>query len=540
MNRKPNKEQQAPPPIDLQRVGITIGDINGIGPELVLAAFLNPKVRELCVPILYGSSRVLNIYRKVLRLNRLNYNIIKHPDQAKPNRLNVIECLFNVDRVDIGHASKVGGKAAYLALERALEDAKAGSIDALITLPVDKATVNAHHEGFVGHTEMLAEAFEVKDNLMMMVSDTLKVALVTNHLPIHAVSAAITKEKVLHKIKLMHASLCNDFNYQRPKIAVLGLNPHAGDHGLIGTEEEIISQAIEEANEEGIFAIGPYPADGFFGTLSYRNFDGVLAMYHDQGLIPFKYISGFSGVNFTAGIPFVRTSPDHGVAYDIAGKGAADISSFLHSLYLAIDVFRNRAENIELQVNALKLSAEEMGLSEDNKLEGGDSKKGKKQEHPRSKKQKLSTSKPPKEEKKEAKKEKVEKKAVEPTPKRKKNDEEVIRKAKELLAVEKKEDTVDIDGILDDDFDDDIETYIDTTLEDDLEDSVLEQGFDEIEDELSDEDSEEVEEVVVSEKEEVSVEGVPEEVVAEVVEEVVSVQGEAEEKSSEDTSDSQE
>jgi 4-hydroxythreonine-4-phosphate dehydrogenase len=337
------------------RIGITIGDVNGIGPELIIKTFDQPYFKELCIPILYGSPRVINIYRKILQM-KFHYIVVQNPSQAQYKKLNIIDCLPDVERVDIGRPSEEGGRAAYEALQRAIADAQHGELDALVTMPIDKATFQpAAGSDFSGHTELLAKAFGVRENIMMMTSEDLKVALVTNHLPLRDVSRNLSPQRILTKIKLLHRSLHNDFNKPKGQIAVLGLNPHAGDNNLIGNEdEEIIKPAIANAKALGIRAEGPYPADGFFGSLTYRKFDAVLAMYHDQGLVPFKLLAGFRGVNFTAGMPMIRTSPDHGVAYDIAGTGHADPQSLQQALFLAIDVYYNRAENKELQANPLK------------------------------------------------------------------------------------------------------------------------------------------------------------------------------------------
>jgi len=339
----------------LLRVGITMGDVNGIGPELLIKTFMDQRIKELCIPIVYGSSRVINIYRKVMNINKFHYNIIQKPSQAQPRRLNVIECIPDLERIDIGKASEIGGKAAHLALKRAIEDAQHQEIDTLVTLPVDKKVLTEFVPDFMGHTEMLAKAFNVPDSLMLMVDDDLRVGLVTNHLAIKAVSQNLSLDRILAKAHMLHNSLRQDFSIQKPMLAILGLNPHAGDKGLLGEEEsEIIEHAVRQLKNEGIRAAGPYPADGYFGSLTYRRFDATLAMYHDQGLIPFKLLAGYRGVNFTAGVPVVRTSPDHGVAYDIAGKGEADPLSLRQSIFTSIDIFRNREMNLDLEANALE------------------------------------------------------------------------------------------------------------------------------------------------------------------------------------------
>ncbi|MEO1450466.1 MAG: 4-hydroxythreonine-4-phosphate dehydrogenase PdxA, partial [Bacteroidota bacterium] len=338
------------------RIGITMGDANGVGPELIIRTFLDARMRERCIPILYGSSRVINIYRKVLGVNKFVYNVIKTPQEAQPRKLNIIECIPDLERVDIGKPSEIGGKVAHLSLKRAIEDAQHQFIDALVTLPVDKASMTAYDEDFSGHTELLAKAFNVSDNLMLMVSDSLRVGVVTNHLAVKDISRNLTVDRIVQKATILANTLADDFSIQRPMIAILGLNPHAGDRGLIGNEDqEIVAKAVEALQEKNIQAFGPYPADGFFGSLTYKRFHGTLAMYHDQGLIPFKVLAGYDGVNYTAGIPFVRTSPDHGVAYDIAGKGTADLSSVRQAIFLAIDIHSHRTQNLALKENALEI-----------------------------------------------------------------------------------------------------------------------------------------------------------------------------------------
>ncbi len=347
---KPNHNSSGPK----LKVGITIGDVNGIGPELLIHTFLDTRMREVCLPIIYGSSRVLNIYRKVLNVNKFHYVVIQKPSQAQYKKVNIIECVPKLERIEIGKAAPIGGEAAHLSLKRAIEDAQHGEIDALVTLPLDKASMQAHLSDFQGHTELLAQAFNVQDNLMFMVSDELKIGTVTNHLPLADVARNLSVERIVSKAKLMHESLQKDFSVTRPMIGILGLNPHAGDRGLLGSEEtDIINHAVTELKKAGIKAMGPYPADGYFGAMTYKKFDGTLAMYHDQGLIPFKLLSGYRGVNYTAGMPLVRTSPDHGVAYDIAGKGVADPSSLRESIFLALDVHRHRKQSEELRANPL-------------------------------------------------------------------------------------------------------------------------------------------------------------------------------------------
>lgn len=337
------------------RIGITIGDIGGIGPELIIRAYQDSRLKDLATPIIYGSTRVINIFRKVLEVDRFSYNVVERPDQAANGNVSIIDVVSDMERVDIGKASKQGGTVAVLALQRAVKDLKNGEIDVLVTLPIDKASIQSDEFDFPGHTEFLAQSFEMEESLMFMVSEDLKVGVVTGHVPLKDVAQNISSEGILNKIRLMNKSLKKDFRVVRPKIAVLGLNPHAGDNGLLGKEDkEKIRRAVEKAGDEKILAIGPYPADGFFAANTQSKFDGVLAMYHDQGLIPFKIIAGFRGVNYTAGLPIVRTSPDHGVAYDLAGKSEASTESFLESIFLALDIHRNRQESEQLGEGAME------------------------------------------------------------------------------------------------------------------------------------------------------------------------------------------
>ncbi|MFN0200750.1 MAG: 4-hydroxythreonine-4-phosphate dehydrogenase PdxA [Bacteroidia bacterium] len=336
------------------RIGITMGDINGIGPELILKTFQDGRLRGLCIPIIYGSARILNIYKKLFQIEKFHYANVPHAGAARPGTVNIVECLPDVERVDIGLPSEMGGRCALMSLDRALEDAVRQNIDALVTMPVDKATVRLNKPDFTGHTEMIADTFGLRENLMMMVADEMKIALVTNHVAVRDISRNLSVQRIVSKAKLLIDSLKQDFSIDKPIIAVLGLNPHAGDDKMMGDEEEkLIRPAIQKLQEEGHMVYGPYSPDGYFGSLNYKKFDATLAMYHDQGLIPFKLLVGTNGVNFTAGMPFVRTSPDHGLAYNIAGKGIADETSFRNALYVAIDVFNRRSENQDLKANAL-------------------------------------------------------------------------------------------------------------------------------------------------------------------------------------------
>lgn len=332
-----------------------MGDINGVGPELIIRAFTHQRLREICIPVIYGSSRVLNIYRKMLGIDRFSYNVVQEPGQAQPRRISVIECIRDLnDRITVGKPDRQSGMAAFDALEAAVSDLQANRLDGLVTMPIDKHFIQHDDFRFPGHTEYLAQAFDVRENLMFMVHEHLKIGVVTGHVPLKDVSRHLNVDGIVRKLQLMHHSLQRDFSITKPRIAVMGLNPHAGDNGLLGKEEkEKISKAIERCSNKRMLVFGPYSADGFFGSGMFKKFDAVLAMYHDQGLIPFKLLAGFEGVNFTAGLPIVRTSPDHGPAFSLAGKNEADPTSTIHALYAVLDIVRRRQENEELVENSI-------------------------------------------------------------------------------------------------------------------------------------------------------------------------------------------
>ena len=339
------------------KVGISIGDVNGIGLEIILKTLADTGILDYCTPIVYGNTKVASFYRKSLSLHDFSFNVITHPDQANPKRANMINCWEEDVKIEPGQINETGGKYAFLSLDKAVADLTAGDIQALVTAPINKHNIQNDNFNFAGHTEYIQHKTNSTDSLMFLIGEDLKVGVVTGHIPVGEIAKSITKEAIISKLQLMHASLKSDFWIQKPKIAVLGLNPHAGDNGLIGKEElEIIIPAIEEAKEKGIFAFGPYSADGFFANGSHLKFDAVLAMYHDQGLIPFKSITFHTGVNFTAGLPVVRTSPDHGTGYDIAGKNLASETSFREALFLAINIVKRRKELQELTSNPLKIT----------------------------------------------------------------------------------------------------------------------------------------------------------------------------------------
>lgn len=337
------------------RLGITHGDINGIGYEVIFKTFADPAMLELCTPILYGSPKVAAYHRKALGLEA-NFSIIHSVDEAQEGRLNLLSLFDEELKIELGRATPESGHAAFVALEAAVRDYKQGLLEGIVTAPINKHAIQSAEFPFVGHTEYFEQC--VGDGaraLMILMDEHLRVALVTTHLPLKNVAAAITRDAVLGKLRIFYRALSVDLRIAAPRIAVLSLNPHGGDEGLLGSEErDEIVPAIEAASSEGIPTFGPYAADGFFGAAHYRHFDGVLAMYHDQGLAPFKALSMSGGVNFTAGLPLVRTSPDHGTAYDLAGRGVADAQSFRSAVYAAIDICRNRAAYAEAAANPLQ------------------------------------------------------------------------------------------------------------------------------------------------------------------------------------------
>src|SRR5665647_3209278 len=335
--------------------GITQGDINGIGYEVIIKALMEDSINDICVPIVYGSPKVAAYHRKALNINNFSFNNIRSAEEANNKKVNLINCLDDNIRVELGKSTPQGGEAALISLEKAVDDLKNGKIDVLITAPFDKQNVQSEHFHFNGHTDYLKSVAGSEEALMFMIGESMKIGMATDHVPLNKVPGLITIETLLRKIRLMNQSLILDFGIRKPRIAVLGLNPHAGDNSLLGTEEvEIITPAIQQAQKEGIMAFGQFPADGFFGAGSFTKFDGILSMYHDQGLPPFKALSFDSGVNFTAGLSFIRTSPVHGTAFDIAGKGEASENSFRQAIYLACDIFKNRKMHAEISQNPLK------------------------------------------------------------------------------------------------------------------------------------------------------------------------------------------
>jgi len=342
-------------------VGITHGDINGIGYEVMLKALSEPMMIDFFIPVIYGSAKVASFYRKALDVQNINLNIINSVEELNPKRINIINCTDEELKVEMGQSTPEAGKAALAALEKASEDLKRGALDALVTAPINKNNIQSETFHFPGHTEYLEQNFGTgTPALMLLVNEIMRVAVVTGHIPVDEVSKAITPELIKSKLLVFNNSLKNDFNIRRPRIAVLGLNPHAGDNGVIGNEEtEVIIPALKMAEKEGVMCFGPYPADGFFGSGHFSKFDGILAMYHDQGLIPFKTLAMENGVNYTAGLSIIRTSPAHGTAYDLAGKNEASEASFREALFMTIDIYNNRQLNKEISANPLKVEAKQ-------------------------------------------------------------------------------------------------------------------------------------------------------------------------------------
>jgi 4-hydroxythreonine-4-phosphate dehydrogenase len=357
---------------DKIRIGISVGDINGVGLEVILKTISPKTFTNLCIPVLYATNKVVSYHQNVTDISDFELQVAPNANSLNPNMVNIINCWEENVAINLGTVSEIGGKYAVISLEKATQDLLDGHIDALVTAPIHKKSMELAGFGHVGHTEYLTEKMETKQSLMLLINDTLRVGLVTNHIPIKEVSGKITKGLILEKINILHETLQMDFGIDKPKIAVLGLNPHAGDGGVIGQEEmEHIIPALDTARNKGIIAIGPYPADGFFGSGNYLNFDAILAMYHDQGLAPFKALSFGTGYNYTAGLPFIRTSPDHGTAFDIAGQNKADESSFRTAMFAAIDILRNRRAYHERYANPLQrqeLQAENLNAGVDKAL----------------------------------------------------------------------------------------------------------------------------------------------------------------------------
>jgi 4-hydroxythreonine-4-phosphate dehydrogenase len=336
-------------------IGITCGDTNGIGPELIIKTLSDTRILDLCTPVIFASNKLINFYRKSLPDINFSFMSVKDANRINPKQVNAYNCWEEDMEITPGQLTNTGGKYAIISLSVAAEALKAGKLDGIVTAPIHKKNIQSEEFTHPGHTPYLKALFEAKDVVMFMVAENMRIALLTEHVPLKDVAQFVTRESILSKLLLINESLKKDFGISKPKIAVLGLNPHAGDEGLLGKEEEeIIRPAIKDAKQRNVMCFGPYSSDAFFARGQYEKFDAVLAMYHDQGLIPFKSLAIGEGVNFTAGISGVRTSPDHGVAFDIAGKGIADEASFREAIFTAIQIIHNRKENGEQYKNPLK------------------------------------------------------------------------------------------------------------------------------------------------------------------------------------------
>ena len=342
-------------------IGISCGDLNGIGIELIIKTFSDSRLLDHCTPVVFASNKAINFYRKTLPEYNFNYASTKELNRINPKQINLVNCWEEDTDITPGQLTPVGGRYAAISLQSAVAALKQGQIDGLLTAPFHKKNIQSAEFSFTGHTPYLQQIFGVNDVVMLLCSGDFRVGLVTEHVPVGEVAAKLTKEKIVSKLMLLHQSLQKDFGIDKPRIAVLGLNPHAGDEGLIGKEEEtLIRPAIKEAKNHNMLVVGPYSADAFFARRSFEQFDAVLAMYHDQGLIPFKTLASGEGVNYTAGLPVVRTSPDHGVAFDIAGKNKADNSSFLLALFECIDIINRRKGYAENRKNPLRKASRAM------------------------------------------------------------------------------------------------------------------------------------------------------------------------------------
>lgn len=351
-------------------IGFTCGDLNGIGIELILKSLSDNRFLDFCIPVVFASNKAINFYRKSIGDINFSFTSIKDFYKLNPRQVNIFNCWEEEVAINPGTLSDIGGQYAVKSLQAAASALKDGKIDALVTAPLHKKNVQSADFSYTGHTPFLKDFFGVNDVLMLLTAENLKIGLVTEHLPVKEIAANITKENIISKLLILNASLKKDFNIEKPKIAVLALNPHAGDEGLIGKEEEeIIRPAIKEAKHRNLLVVGPFSADAFFARGQYNKFDAVLAMYHDQGLIPFKSLAFGEGVNFTAGLPGIRTSPDHGTAFDIAGKNLADPSSFRAAIFSCVDIINNQKLYEENRKNPInRISAHVVAGAVDEKI----------------------------------------------------------------------------------------------------------------------------------------------------------------------------
>jgi 4-hydroxythreonine-4-phosphate dehydrogenase len=336
------------------KVAITIGDFNGIGLEVCLKALTNPVLRNKVIPIIYGSPKVVSYHKNILNDVNLGFYTLRPGQKPHNERINVVNCWQDDVNITLGKPTIESGKSAVIALDKAVRDTKEGQADVLVTAPISKEAMRMAEFQFPGHTEFLEKLWG-GSSIMVMASDRIKVGLVTGHIPLKDVSSSITKDRVKKKLGVFIKTLREDFGIGKPVVALLGLNPHAGENGMLGSEEnDIIRPVVVEEKKNGELVMGPFPADGFFGSGEYTKYDGILAMYHDQGLIPFKTLAFQEGVNYTAGLPFIRTSPDHGTAYNLAGKNEADPKSMVEAIFSAVEIFNNRKAYAEDIAGAVK------------------------------------------------------------------------------------------------------------------------------------------------------------------------------------------
>ncbi len=361
---------------DLQKpvIGFSCGDLNGIGIELIIKTLADNRILDICTPVVFASNKSINFYRKSLADINLNYASSKDASRINPKQINIVNCWEEEVAITPGELNEIGGKYAIISLRAAAQALKDGQIQGLVTAPIHKKNVQSDDFRYSGHTPFLRDFFGVNDVAMLMTAPNMRVGLVTEHVPVAELGKHITKEAIISKLKIIHNSLQKDFGIDKPKIAVLGMNPHSGDEGLIGNEEESVIKPVIKEGKQHIMVFGPYSADAFFARGQHEKFDAVLAMYHDQGLIPFKSLAIGEGVNYTAGLPVVRTSPDHGTAFDIAGKGKADHTSFLEATYTCIDIIRQRMGYADARQNPLKkMSMRLFANAVDEKIEESES-----------------------------------------------------------------------------------------------------------------------------------------------------------------------
>lgn len=356
--------------MDKIKIGISSGDINGIGIEVMIKALSDSRLMDYCIPIVYASTKVVSYHKNIVQPHRFDFQGIQHASNPHRHKVNIITVWDDDISITLGQGTESSGKFAYTSLDRAVQDLKKGDIDALVTLPINKKIMQTVGFPYPGHTEYLTTQFEVQESLMLMVQDDLRVAVATNHIPISDIPEVLTRKLILKKTQILQKALRVDFGIEKPRIALLGLNPHAGDQGAIGEEEEyLIKPVISELSQKGVFISGPHPGDGFFGAGHHTRVDATLAMYHDQGLIPFKTLSFGNGVNYTAGLPIIRTSPDHGTGFDIAGQNIAEPKSFRNALFLALDIYRNRQNHITNHENSLTKKKLDEDTGEDEPIE---------------------------------------------------------------------------------------------------------------------------------------------------------------------------